>query len=69
MASDAFDSARSRYREAYDAYHACALLIAQKLERGEHPTVQELTDEARAIAALVAARSALLKAMGHFGAD
>ena len=65
MASEALETARSRYRAAYDAYRACALRVAQKLENGANPTPEEVAEETRALETLTAARRRLLDVIGN----
>ena len=67
MRSNAFETARSRYRAAYDAYRAVTRRIAQKLESGSHPLPEEIAAEAKAAEALELAHRELLAAKGTMG--
>jgi hypothetical protein len=57
------ESARSRYRAAYDAYQACARRVAQKLENGSDLLAEEIDEEAEAIERLAQARRVFLEAI------
>jgi hypothetical protein len=63
MDSDALETARWRYRAAYDAYRTCAQRVAQKLESGSDVAADELDEETRAIERLAAARRVFLEAI------
>lgn len=65
MDSNALETARLRYRAAYDAYRERARRVAQKLEKGSVPTADEIADEARATEQLGEARRRLLDAMAE----
>ncbi len=60
MASEGLETARLRYRAAYDAYQTCARRVAQKLECGADPLARDLDEEAQAIERLAQARRAFL---------
>ena len=63
MEPDALEAARSRYRAAYAAYLERARRVAEKLENGLRPPVDEIMEEAKATEELAAARRELLDAM------
>ena len=63
MDPDALEAARSHYNAAYAAYLERARRVAQKLENGLTPSVEEVMEEAKATEHLAAARRELLDAM------
>ena len=63
MSSDGVETARLRYRAAYDAYQTCARRVAQKLESGADLMAQDLDEEAEAIERLAHARRMFLDAV------
>jgi hypothetical protein len=65
MASNALEAARERYRAAYAAYVERAQRVAQDLEKGLTPSVQEVLAEAQATERLATARRDVLDAMAR----
>lgn len=63
MDSDAYETARERYRAAYDAYQARAQSVLEQLESGLTPSADEIAEESRAAERLAARRRELLEAM------
>jgi hypothetical protein len=67
VSSDAFDTARERYRAAYAWYRARSKIVMQKLESGAFPSTEEIEAEAQATERLVAARRALMQTIRELG--
>jgi hypothetical protein len=63
MDPDALEIARSRYRAAYAAYLERARRVAEKIDNGLAPSVEDVMEEANATEELAVARRELLDAM------
>jgi hypothetical protein len=65
MQSETLETAKVRYTAAYEAYQQATRSVAEKLKNRLVPSMEDISEEAKAIEALAVARRTLIDAISN----